>query len=353
MSITVAALALATPFTGVPAAPPLIVDSYRTVAEFGDRNAETVTITSPERFRFRSFIGQEFFLAVANGGTERVAGTPTGDGAVFRNQFAAQPDAFPRSGFDRYQSLVSHVVSQSRGGTLTLAPTSLAGNAALRVDVPALANDCAGVPSRTVRIWLSARTLLPLRVVERQTSNGAIIASANYGYRLINSPLPTGTFAPPPVGARPFRANDHFARTTPLTAAGPLPYTPRVPTVLPSGFTLATSGWAPRSAITGPEGSIGRFPWLFAATYRRGQERIDVTQRVSRTDWPDDPFGIECATFATEQVTVNGVTATFATGEATVPHLYWRDGPLLYTVSGPYPKDDLVAIAASLTKVGA
>ena len=352
MSITAAALALAAPFTGVPAAPPLIVDSYRTVGQFRDGSIETVTISSPERFRFRTLIGRETFLEVANGGTERVAATPTGDGAVFRNHFAAQPDAFPRSGFERYQSLVSYVLGQARGGALTPAPGTLNGKAILRTDVALPANDCAALPPRTVRIWLSARTLMPLRVVERRAANGALVASTNYTYSLINAPLPAGTFAPPPVGARPFRSNDRFTRTSPVAAAGPLPYTPRVPTVLPAGFTLATSGWAPRSGITGPEGSIERSPWLFGATYRRGQERIDVTQRVSSTDWPDDPFGAECQPLQTEPVTVNGVPATFGVGQNTVPHLFWRDGPLRYTVSGPYPKDDLLAIAASLTKVG-
>ena len=351
MSITAAALALAAPFAGAPAAPPLIVDSYRTVGQFRDGSTETVTVKAPERFRFRSFIGQEVFLTVSNGGTERVAGTPTGDGAVFRNQFAAQPDGFHRTGYERYDAMVSHVVGQARGGTLTLTPETLAGKATLRANVAMPANDCAALPPRTVRIWLSARTLMPLRVVERQTSNQALVASTNYVYSLINTTLPSGTFAPPPVGARPFRANDRFTRTSPIAAAGPLPFTPRVPTTLPAGFTLATSGWAPRSGITGPEGSIARSPWLFGATYRRGQERIDLTQRVASTDWPDDPFGGECQPLQTEAVTINGVAATFGTGQNTVPHLFWRDGPLRYTVSGPYPKDDLVAIAASLTKV--
>jgi hypothetical protein len=122
--------------------------------------------------------------------------------------------------------------------------------------------------------------------------------------------------------------------------------------VLPQGFDLAIAGWAPRSGITGPEGSIGRYPWLFAATYRRGQERIDVTQRASRRDWPDDPFGGECQPLRTEAVQIGSLTGTFGIGQNTVPHVYWRDGSLLYTVSGPYPRDDLVAIAASLRPLG-
>ncbi len=353
MSITAVAIALAAPFTGVPATPPLVVNSYRVVALPRLGPADTSTIKAPDRFRIRSVFGRDVFLDIGRGGTERVARTSTGDGSLFRNQLTAQPDGFARTGFERYESLVAHVLGQARGGTLTLMPVTITGKAALRTQVDLPANDCAGLPPRTVRIWLSQRTLLPLRVVERAKSNRRIVDSINYTYRLINAPLPAKTFAPPPIGSHPFRTDDLFTRSSPAAAAGPLPYTPRVPAVLPDGFARATSGWAPRSGTTGAEGSIPPFAWLFAATYRRGQERIEVTQRVSKKDWPDDPFGGECQPLQTEPVTVNGVPATFGVGQNTVPHIYWRDGSLLYTVSGPYPRDDLIAIAASLHKVGA
>ena len=348
-----AALALAVPFAGVPATPPIVVDSYRVVAQPRQGPAETVTIKGADRFRVRSVDGRLTFLDVGRAGTERIAATPTGDGSILRNQFAAQPDGFARTGFERYQSPVAYILGQARGGALTLSPVTLTGRAALRAEVDIPANDCAGLPARRVRVWLSQRTLLPLRVVERAQSNGRIVDATNYTYRLLNAPLPAATFAPPPVGRRPFRSNDRFIRTSPAAASGPLPYVPRLPSVLPPGFTLAISGWAPRSGITGPEGSIAPFPWLFAATYRRGQERIEVTQRVATRNWPADPFGGECQPLRTEAVTINGLSATYGTGQSTVPHLYWRDGPLLYTVSGPYSRDDLIAIAASLQKVDA
>jgi hypothetical protein len=353
MSIAAAALALAAPFAGAPATPPVIADSYRVVVQTPQSSPETVTIKSPDRFRARSTSEGVVFLDIGRGGTEWAARTPGSDGSILRNQYVAQPDGFPRTGFERYSGLVTYVLSQARGGAMTLTPVTVAGQSALRGEVDLPANECAALPPRTVRIWLSARTHLPLRVVERATSNGRIVESSNYAYRLVNAPLPEGTFAPPPIGPRPFRSNDRFTRTSPALAAGPLPYTPRVPTVLPPGFSLALSGLAARSAATGAEASLNRYPWLFAASYRRGTERIDVTQRVSREDWPDDPFGGECQPLKTEPVTINGIAATYGTGQTLGSHLYWRDGPLLYTVRGPYPKDDLVTIAASLQKVGA
>lgn len=352
MPITAAAVALAASFAGIPTAPPILADSYRVIAQPRFGPADIVTIRGPEDFRVRSVAGRETFVDVGRDGTERVGATATGDGSLLRNRFAAQPDGFPRNGFERYQSLVSYVLGQARGGAATLTATTAAGRAALRADVDMPANDCAGLPRRTIRVWLSRRTLLPLRVVERATSNGRVVDATNYTYTRINAPLPAATFAPPPIGRRPFRGNDRFIRTAPAHAAGPLPYIPRLPSVLPPGFTLAVSGWAPRSAVTGAEGSIAPFPWLFAASYRRGQERIDVTQRVATRNWPDDPFGGECQPLRTERVQIGSITGTFGTGQNTVPHVYWRDGRLLYTVSGPYPRDDLVTIAASLRKLG-
>lgn len=348
---TAVALAVA-PFTGVPAAP-VTVNAYRvrvTSAEPSARpEVEIRTVAGVEDFRARSSIDGITFVGLA--GTEYASRGPGQDGSVLRNLFATRPDAAPAP-FDRYNALVAYVLAQSRGGQLTLTATTLAGRAAWRAEVEFPANECAGLSPRRVRIWLARRTHLPLRVVERTQADGRIRLVTTYAYSRLNHRPPAATFRPPPLGPTPFRANRGFIRAAPANASGPLPYIPRLPEVLPTGFDLAISGWARRSSVTGAEGSIAPHPWLFAATFTRGQERIEVTQRVSRQDWPDDPFGGECAPLKTEPVTINGITATYGVGQNTVAHLYWRDGSLLYTVSGPYPRDDLVTIAASLRKLG-
>ncbi len=119
---------------------------------------------------------------------------------------------------------------------------------------------------------------------------------------------------------------------------------------MPSGFGLSTSGWAPRSNITGPEGSNPRHRELFAAVYRRGWERIDVTQRLGAA-FPNDPFGFECGVLRTQRVTIDGVQGTYGEGPEIVPHLYWRAGGVVHTVSGPFPRATLVEIAESLEPV--
>jgi hypothetical protein len=136
-------------------------------------------------------------------------------------------------------------------------------------------------------------------------------------------------------------------------AALPDAYSAALPTALPTGFTLSVSGWAPRSARTGPEASNPRYSSLFAAVYRRGRERVDVTQRLAGTKgWLGDPFGFECGAETTSTVDVNGAKATFGQGVEIIPHLYWRSGGVLYTVSGPFPAATLAAIARSLKPVG-
>ena len=95
-----------------------------------------------------------------------------------------------------------------------------------------------------------------------------------------------------------------------------------------------------------------RRPQLFAAVYRRGFERIDVTQRLAEPrGWSVDPFGAECVFQYSERATIRGARGWYGIGPDTTPHLFWRQGRVLYTVSGPYAKRDLLAIANSLQRV--
>jgi anti-sigma factor RsiW len=168
----------------------------------------------------------------------------------------------------------------------------------------------------------------------------------------VNRTVPAATFALPRPAAGTARIDQGFVRTSPAAAARRLSYVPHLPTQLPQGFRLAVAGWAPRSGTTGPEGSIPRARQLFAAVYRRGIERVDLTQRLAPAGgWANDPFGGECVRMFTERATIGGATAVYGAGPSTTPHLYWRSGRILYTVSGPFPKAELAAIARSLRPV--
>jgi hypothetical protein len=269
-------------------------------------------------------------------------------GSVVRNAYAALPDAFSElSARTQYPATI--LLGRARGGAAKLTATKVNGRAALQGTIALAANECAGLKRGTETVALDRSTLLPLRMTQRR----ATTQTTSIEYRAINTPIPQAIFSPPAVGLRPTRRNQGFVRTTPAKADRHVAYAAALPTRLPSGFTLSVSGWAPRSARTGPEASNPRYAGLFAAVYRRGWERIDVTERLAGAKgWLGDPFGFECGNEATSTVDVNGAKATFGQGGEIIPHLFWRAGKVLSTVSGPFPAATLAAIARSLKPVG-
>ncbi len=333
----------AQPFSGSPS-PTRVAHSFRALLQTPDGTL-LASWAEPGRYAERRGASRTRRPFVTErGGTTYVGREPDFPGAVARRTFIARPDAFSSS--ERFAEPVDFVLAQARRGTRTLVGTTAGGKPAWRTAFPLRANDCAGLRAGGATLWLSRSTLLPLRLVERRVGRTTV---ETFAYRSVNAALPAADFGTPPLGARPFREDQGFRRTSPAAAGGQLSYAPELPTVLPSGFTRALSGWAPRSARTGAEGSNPAKQELFAAVYRRGFERIDVTQRLAGSGgWLADPFGGECVFQFEEAATVRGVSARYGAGPSTPPHIYWREGRVLYTVSGPFPKADLVAIANSL-----
>ena len=278
---------------------------------------------------------------------QRVNGSQSGfDGSIEKRPFLARPDAYWVS--DQAGQYAEFALAQARGGRRTLGSGMAGGVPAWKTTVAVQGNDCAGLRAGTVKLWLSKRNLLPLKITE---TRGTQSLTRTFSYRKVNDDLPASDFRLPHLGPHPFRVDTAFRRSTPAQADANLSYTPELPTTLPTGFNLVLSGWRPRSGITGAEGSNPRYNGLFAAVYRRGVERIDVTQRLAGPGWQADPFGGECLFQFEEGATVNGQPAFYGIGPEIPPHLYWQDGGLLYTVSGPYTKQTLVAIANSLTPI--
>jgi hypothetical protein len=91
---------------------------------------------------------------------------------------------------------------------------------------------------------------------------------------------------------------------------------------------------------------------LLAAVYRRGSEQIDLTQRLAPPGgWPADPFAVECVRQHGETARIGAARAVHAASASTTPHVYWRSGRLLYTLSGPFPNAQLAAIARFLRPI--
>jgi hypothetical protein len=327
--------------------PAVVVESFRAVVRSRD-GADSVAWQAPERFAARRVRGSSLFgRYVERDGWTIARFSATSPASVLRGTYPAAPDGASRS--DELRRGVDFVLAEARAGKRILVPARLGGRPAWRARVFLRANECAGLSSGRLDLWLDRRTLLPLRRLEVRPGVNRRIDIAYSG---LNRPLPRSTWTPPPIGNNPYRADFGFVRTTPGAAARRLPYRPLLPARVPAGFRLAVSGWAPRSGVTGAEGSNPRYRALFAAVYRRGPEHVDVTQRLAGLrGWLGDPFGQECGFQVEDRATIRGATAVYGAGPGIVPHLYWRQGRLLLTVSGPFPKRELVAIARSLAPV--
>jgi len=280
----------------------------------------------------------------------RVAGTETvrfpGGGGRTVRAYPAAPDGF--GGLDLLRVPLASVLGRARAGTLALRPVRVGGRAALRAVFPVPANDCAALRPGKSTVDLDRATLLPLQAVTRRPGSPPEVLRMEV--RRVGAALPSRLFRPLPPRGDEDVVDQGFRRTGPAGSAARLPYARLLPATVPDGFALAVSGWAPRSAITGPEGSIPARPDLFQAVYARGWERLELTMRraAGGRDWPADPFAGECARVTTRTVTVRGVRATFGIGPGTRPHLFWREGGVLLTLSGPFAAETLVAVAGSL-----
>jgi hypothetical protein len=327
--------------------PAVVVSSFRAVVRTAD-GVDAIAWQAPERFAVRPARGTSILGRLSERGATNVYRFGPGSPAsVLRRTIPAEPDG--GSSFEQLRSASDFVLGEARAGKRILVPARLGGRAAFRARVFLRANDCAALPSGRLELWLDRRTLLPLRADERRRGT---TRRTDIAYSSINRPLPASAFAPPPAGARPFRSDGRFVRTSPREAARRLPYAPLLPAQVTAGFRLAVAGWAPLSGITGAEGSNPRYRSLFAAVYRRGAEHVDVTQRLAGPrGWLGDPFGQECGFQVEERASVGGASARYGAGPGITPHLFWRSGRLLLTVSGPLPKRELVAIARSLEPV--
>jgi hypothetical protein len=341
---TLAAVAgAATPANPVPAT---VVTSFRATF-LTNQGTEELAWQAPERFSSRPVRATPYYgRIVTRGGTfyARFAGSPT---SIFTRTFGVRPDGYPE--IERVRGATDYVLGAQRGGRQVLVPASLGGRPAYRATVPLPANDCAGLPRGNEELWIDRETFLPLRMVERR--GGTVRRMFRLSYRDRNRPLP-GAFTPIPPGRNPNRQDEGFVRTSPAAAARRLSYRPQLPASVPDGFELAVSGWAPMSRETGAEGANPRYRQLFAAVYMRGLERIDFTMRLAGDrGWIDDPFGAECVSQEGSSTRIRGVPAFYAGSPQIVPHLYWQRGRILYALSGPLSKTQLVELASSLRPI--
>lgn len=288
-------------------------------------------------------IDQHRHFLLGNGFPRRVT-----DVTVTKNVATVAPDGYDLLDAD-VMNYAWPTIARVRAGAAKL---TFGGRGLLKASYRLGANECAGLKAGTRTIFLDAATLVPVRVTDRR--GGVVDRDLRFARRGGRA----SDFAKLTVaGRRQLMVDEGFTRRTAAAAAAKLDVPISVPSALPDGFKLAYSGSASAGRAIGPEASFPRSKGVFFAKWRRGLESIDFTIRGATStlarDWDEsDPFGAECeTTLSTSTETVGTSTAHYAVGEDRAPRLWWRSGTTLYTLSGPFAADQLVAIAASLRSV--
>jgi hypothetical protein len=339
------AAAVVTPFSGTPN-PTFTAKTFQLTVSSGKTSVRHV-VAGPERFGSNARDAKVVDIA-GRGNVLLLGATATVKGQRFNNRYQAAPDGVTGPN-DLGLKLARFAVTEARAGKLKLSAERLANRDVLRGEIDLPANDCLKLAEGTATIWLTKTTLLPKRLeVERD----GVTTTYRYRFSGFNQDLSLSSIGLPKLGSRPTITNNGFKHRTPAEADGPLAFTPRLPTKLPTGFTLASSGWAPQGAKTGVGGINKRNRSLFSAVYTKGWERIEITERlVGSSRFVRDPFSVRCLAMQPGRTLVSNRAAKYGIGTEIPSHLWFREGGIYVTVSGPYPKNDLKAIAESLQKI--
>ena len=338
-----AVVAAVVPFSGTPN-PTFVVGTYQLTV--GNKTTSVKhMVTGPERFGSNAKDPKIVDIA-ARGGELVFGATSTVKGRRVVNRFQAAPDGVTGPN-DLGLKLAQFAVTEARAGKLQLTADRLASRDVLRGEIDLAANSCRKLAEGTATIWLTKTTLLPKRLeVERD----GVTTTFNYNFEGFNESLSLSDIGLPKLGRSPVQVNEKFKRVTPATAEGPLAFVPRLPATLPAGFTLVASGWASKGAKTGVRDLNTPNSSLFSAVYKKGWERIEITQRlVGSAKFRRDPFSESCLAMQPGNTVIKNRGAKYGIGTEIPSHLWWREGNIYFTVSGPYGKKDLKVIAESLT----
>jgi hypothetical protein len=318
----------------------------------GETTTASLRWKGAERFRdVYTTAGETFTIDFDHGTSVFGGGLPTrlSGAAIVRRIDTVSPDGVdPLSSFRLVDAWP--LLARERAGEHALAAMTVGGRAVLRGTVRLAANDCSGERKGVRTVDLDPATLVPLRV--RDVRGGKVVHDLAWTIKR--------------DGAAPLRAlhfvdrtdtsDDGFTRRTPAQAAALMALPVAMPTSLPSGMAFAYAGTQPRGGRLGPEASFPKSHGLFAARFSRGIEPLELTIRGAAgtlaTDWDEsDPYAGECQAMRITKVAVGTATAQYGLPERGMPHLWWRVGGVLYTLSGPYSSAQLVSIANSLQVV--
>ena len=278
------------------------------------------------------------------------------EAAEYLNPPPGAPDFSTRSPLRRqFGALVRAFLDA--GGDVPVGEATVGGREVWRLSIPVQVNKLAGPGASGDRldVTVDQQTGFPVEVAE---SLGARrLVTARLTGLVIDAPVADDAFSLAfPAGARPFRQDLGFRRTTLADVPSIVGYAPIVPTALPDGFRLVQVTAARSAQPTGAEGMNPPGRGVVSLAYRRGFDVVVVTTRLTGADaaaWEDPVATGEGIRDVKEPLTVSAGTLQGARAEIVitprgVPHV-WSVGPkLVVTIAGDVTAAELRRMIESM-----
>ncbi len=329
-----------------------------------DGPAVVVTSTFVRRadgsFRLTALDGSRDVAYDAPSGIRRELTTGP-DGSTVATEETGVSPGFPDggvAGFVFADDLATIVRTLAATPEATITETERDGRAAWVLETP-ISPDLLGGPGTpdNVRLVIDRATVTPVRYTFLAGEEAVLDVAVSD--LVVDGAADPGPFTMAvPEGVEVTTIDHGFRRVTdPLAAAAAAGYPAAVPGFVPEGFELAEAAVAERAQPTGAEGGNPPSTDVISLSYRRGFEQLVVTTR--RAVDPEgfgwsDPFGAEGVLLDAEERELGagrfaGVTVEVATTPPTLPHLWGESPEVVFTVSGSLDRDELVAVAESLS----
>ena len=237
---------------------------------------------------------------------------------------------------------------------------SYQGRAAWRVEFAVAPNSVYGDADRFL-VDVDEQTGLPVHVLAYL--HGKLRSEVRVDKLAVDSKLAADEFTLRFSRGQHVERSDAGFRRVPLEdVAGTVGYAPLVPATVPSGYRLAEVAVALRSPPTGVEGANPESRRVVSLSYRRGLDQFIVTTRLRHVAGSPDRWSDPLATGEgfrdePEKITLQGgaladLTAKILIVPRNIPHLWSLTDELVVTVSGDLTRDELVAVAQSLSESG-
>lgn len=318
-------------------------------------------VTSNGDFRLSGLSRKEEVAYLAAAGTEQTLwdgddGRPVA--AEGKGLAIGPPDPGP-SNWVLSRRLGSVVRALLAEDNQSVVETTYEGRPAWVLDTPVQANRLSTTSGDFLSVTIDQATGFPVKVTE--TRSGSLIEEVRLEKLEFNPELTAQDFRLTfPEGVQVGGYDAGFRRVTLDGVKDVVGYEPLLPGSVPDGFKLAEIAVAQVSQGTGKEGMNPESKAVVSMAYRRGLDLLIITTRLVGGDpgrWTDplasgEGFVDEPEPIELRSGALAGAQAQLQIDPRTVPHVWILGEELVVTISGDLSRDELRAVAESLTPRG-